>query len=154
VIVKLTPNVTDVTAIAKAVVDAGADAVALINTLMGMVIDTKARRPYLSTGTGGLSGPAVRPVALRMVYQVASAVDVPIIGLGGITCSDDALQFLMAGATAIEVGTANFINPRATMEIIDGLEEYVQTSGIRSISDIIGVANASFNGKSTSDSNR
>jgi dihydroorotate dehydrogenase (NAD+) catalytic subunit len=144
VIVKLTPNVTDVTLIARAVVDAGADAVALINTLMGMVIDTKCRRPYLSTGTGGLSGPAVRPVAVRMVYQVAAAVDVPIIGLGGVTSADDALQFLMAGATAVEVGTANFVNPRATMEIIAGLDQYVQDAGIASIHDIIGVANPNF----------
>lgn len=140
IITKLTPNVTDVVEIAEAVVDAGADAVSLINTLLGMVIDVRTRRPVLSTVTGGLSGPAVRPVALRMVYQVAKAVEVPVIGIGGISCAEDALQFLMAGATAVEVGTASFANPMAAIEIVDGLERFMLQEGVDDISEIIGVA--------------
>ncbi len=140
VIVKLTPNVTDITAIAQAVVEAGADAVSLINTLLGMVVDVKSRRPWLSTITGGLSGPAIRPVALRMVYQVAKAVDVPVIGIGGITSTDDALQFLMAGATAVQVGTATFVNPKTATEIIAGLGKFLESEGLQSIKAIIGVA--------------
>ena len=138
-IVKLTPNVTSVVDIAKAVADAGADSVSLINTLLGMAIDVEKRRPYLSTITGGLSGPAVKPVAVRMVWQVAHAVDIPVIGLGGITSAADALEFLMAGAKAVQVGTANFIDPAVTMKIVDGLEDYCKRHGINDINDIIGI---------------
>ena len=138
-IVKLTPNVTSVVDIAKAVEAAGADSVSLINTLLGMAIDVEKRRPYLSTITGGLSGPAVKPVAVRMVWQVAHAVSIPVIGLGGIASAADALEFLMAGAKAIQVGTANFIDPSITMKIIDGLEDYCKRHGISDINDIIGI---------------
>ena len=138
-IVKLTPNVTSVVDIAKAVENAGADSVSLINTLLGMAIDVEKQRPYLSTITGGLSGPAVKPVAVRMVWQVAHAVKIPVIGLGGITCAADALEFLMAGAKAVQVGTANFIDPAVTMKIIDGLEEYCRRHGISDINEIIGI---------------
>ena len=138
-IVKLTPNVTSVVDIAKAVQDAGADSVSLINTLLGMAIDVDKQRPYLSTITGGLSGPAVKPVAVRMVWQVAHAVSIPVIGLGGIASAADALEFLMAGAKAIQVGTANFIDPAVTMKIIDGLEDYCNRHGIKDINDIIGI---------------
>ena len=138
-IVKLTPNVTSVVDIAKAVQDAGADSVSLINTLLGMAIDVEKQRPYLSTITGGLSGPAVKPVAVRMVWQVAHAVSIPVIGLGGIASAADALEFLMAGAKAIQVGTANFIDPAVTMKIIDGLEDYCNRHGIKDINDIIGI---------------
>lgn len=141
VIVKLSPNVTDIVEIAQAVVEAGADAVSLINTLLGMVIDIRARRPLLSTITGGLSGPAIRPVALRMVYQVAKAVAVPIIGVGGITSTEDALQFLMAGASAVQVGTATFVNPTTATDIVEGLAAFLEAEGLSSIADIIGVAN-------------
>ena len=123
-IVKLSPNVTDIVEIARAAEDEGADSVSLINTLMGMAVDVERRRPMLSTITGGLSGPAVRPVAVRMVWQVAKAVQIPVIGLGGITCGRDALEFLMAGATAVQIGTANFLDPAATMRVIDEIEEY------------------------------
>lgn len=140
VIVKLSPNVTDIVQIARAVVRAGADAVSLINTLVGMVIDVKARRPFLGTGTGGLSGPAIRPVALRMVYEVARAVDVPVIGVGGICTTEDALQFLMAGATAVQVGTATFVNPSAAVEIVSGLEAFLDGERLTSIAEVIGVA--------------
>ena len=138
-IVKLTPNVTNIVEIAKAVEAAGADSVSLINTLLGMAIDVEKQRPYLSTITGGLSGPAVKPVAVRMVWQVAHAVKIPVVGLGGICTAADALEFLMAGATAIEVGTANFIDPSVTVKIIDGLEEYCKHHGIKDINDIIGI---------------
>lgn len=124
VIVKLSPNVTDIVSIAKAVEAEGADSVSLINTLLGMAVDVERRRPYLSTITGGLSGPAVRPVAVRMVWQVAHAVKVPVIGLGGIMNGRDALEFMLAGATAVEVGTANFIDPAVTVKIIDYMEDY------------------------------
>lgn len=140
VIVKLTPNVTDIVAVARSVVDAGADAVSLINTVLGMVIDTSRRVPFLSTKTGGLSGPAIRPIALRMVYEVAGAVEVPVIGVGGICCLDDALQFLMAGASAVQIGTANFIDPSAAIGIIDGLTDYLTSEGLDSVIQIIGVA--------------
>ena len=123
-IVKLSPNVTDITEIARAVEDEGADSVSLINTLMGMAVDVERRRPYLSTVTGGLSGPAVRPVAVRMVWQVAKAVKIPVIGLGGITCGRDALEFLMAGATAVEVGTANFLDPAVSSRIVSEISDY------------------------------
>ncbi len=138
-IVKLTPNVTNIVEIAKAVEGAGADSVSLINTLLGMAIDVEKQRPYLSTITGGLSGPAVKPVAVRMVWQVAHAVSIPVIGLGGIASAADALEFLMAGAKAVQVGTANFIDPAVTMKIIDGLEDYCKRHRINDINDIIGI---------------
>ncbi len=137
-IVKLSPNVTDIVEMAKAVEGAGADAVSLINTLIGMAIDVKSRRPKLANIIGGLSGPAIKPVALRMVYQVASSVKIPVIGIGGISCADDAVEFLLAGATAIQVGTANFYEPAATIKIIQGLEDYLRQQGETSIRDIIG----------------
>lgn len=137
-IVKLSPNVTSITEIAKAVEDAGADSVSLINTLLGMAIDAERRRPVLSTVTGGLSGPAVKPIALRMVYQVAKAVKIPVIGLGGISSATDAIEFMLAGATAIQVGTANFIDPAITIKIKDGIEDYLQRHHIQSVTDLIG----------------
>lgn len=139
VIVKLSPNVTDIAEIAKAVEAEGADSVSLINTLMGMAIDVERQRPYLSTVTGGLSGPAVKPVAVRMVWQVAKAVKIPVIGLGGIMNGRDALEFIMAGATAIEVGTANFIDPTATVRIIDEIQDYCSRHGVTDIHDLIGI---------------
>ena len=139
-IVKLSPNVTDVATIAEAVVAAGADALSLINTIPGMVIDLKRRRPYLANVTGGLSGPAIRPIAIRMVYEVAQAVDVPLIGIGGIATADDALQFIMAGASAVQVGTATFVNPRAALEIIAGIRAFCEREGIREISELVGAA--------------
>ena len=138
VIVKLTPNVTDITVIARAVEEAGADAVSLINTLTGMSIDLKTRTPHLKNITGGLSGPAIKPVALRMVWQVAQRVAIPVIGIGGIMTALDALEFMVAGAKAVQIGTANFINPRATMEIIDGMRRYLQENNMKSINDIVG----------------
>ena len=141
VIVKLSPNVTDITEIARAVEAEGADAVSLINTLMGMAIDVEKQRPCLSTITGGLSGPAVRPVAVRMVWQTAKAVNIPVVGLGGIMNGRDALEFILAGATAIEVGTANFVNPRVTMEIIDYMNDYCARHGVSDIRDLIGAIN-------------
>ncbi len=138
VIVKLSPNVTDITEIAKAVEAEGADAVSLINTLMGMSIDVERRRPYLSTYTGGLSGPAVRPVAVRMVWQTAKAVSIPVVGLGGIMNGRDALEFILAGATAIEVGTANFIDPAVTIKIIDYIQDYCSRHNVSDINDLIG----------------
>ena len=138
VIVKLSPNVTDITEIARGVEDSGADAVSLINTLLGMAIDSKARRPRLANIVGGLSGPAIKPVALRMVWQVASAVRIPVIGIGGITTAEDAVEFLLAGATAVQVGTANFVNPRAAEEIVTGLADYLQEQKMESVLDLIG----------------
>ena len=138
-IVKLTPNVTSVVDIAKAVEQSGADSVSLINTLLGMAIDVERQRPYLSTVTGGLSGPCVKPVAVRMVWQVAHAVQIPVVGLGGISCAADALEFLMAGAKAVEVGTANFLDPAVTVKIVEGLEDYCQRHHIDDINDIIGI---------------
>ncbi|MHB8809091.1 MAG: dihydroorotate dehydrogenase [Desulfobulbaceae bacterium] len=138
VIVKLSPNVTDVTVIARAVADAGADGLSLINTLLGMAIDIRTRRPRLANVVGGLSGPAIKPVALRMVWQVARAVSIPVIGIGGITTAEDALEFLIAGATAIQVGTANFYQPTATEEIVSGLTAYLQAQGLTSIRQLIG----------------
>jgi len=137
-IVKLSPNVTNISEIAKAVEDAGADSVSLINTLLGMAIDAEKRRPVLSTITGGLSGPAVKPVALRMVYQVAKTVKIPVIGLGGISSAADAIEFMLAGATAIQVGTANFIDPAITIKIIDGITDYLQRHHIKDINELIG----------------
>lgn len=138
-VVKLSPNVTDVTEIAKTVEGEGADAVSLINTLMGMAVDVRRRRAVLSTVTGGLSGPAVKPVALRMVWQTAKAVGIPVIGLGGIMTSEDALEFIMAGATAVQVGTANFINPSATGDIVRGIEDWCIANGVRSLAEIRGI---------------
>ncbi|MGI6093145.1 MAG: dihydroorotate dehydrogenase [Veillonellaceae bacterium] len=138
VIAKLSPNVTDIVEMAKAVESAGADAISLINTLMGMAIDIKTWRPILGNVVGGLSGPAVKPVALRMVWQVASAVKVPVIGMGGIMSAEDAIEFLLAGASAVSVGTANFINPRAAVEIADGIEQYLSENSIDNITDIVG----------------
>lgn len=139
-IVKLSPNVTDIASIARAVEDEGADAVSLINTLMGMHIDIRRRRSVLSIGTGGMSGPAVRPVAVRMVWQVARAVKIPVIGLGGIMTAEDAIEFLMAGATAIEVGTANFIDPCASVKIAEGINRWLDEQGVADVHDIIGAA--------------
>ena len=138
-IVKLSPNVTSITDIALAVQDAGADAVSLINTLMGMAIDAEKRRRILSIGTGGLSGPCVKPVALRMVYQVAHAVQIPVIGLGGISCATDAIEFLLAGATAVEIGTANFLDPAITVKVAQGINEYLERHGFQGVKDIIGI---------------
>ncbi len=138
IMVKLSPNVTDITEIAIAVESAGADSVSLINTLLGMAINAETRKPVLSTVTGGLSGPAVKPIALRMVWQVARAVRIPVIGMGGIMNATDAIEFFLAGATAIQVGTANFIDPMASIKIIDGIDEYLNRHKINSISEIIG----------------
>ena len=137
-IVKLSPNVTSIADIALAVQDAGADAVSCINTLMGMAIDAEKRRKLLSIGTGGLSGPAVKPVALRMVYQVAQAVSIPVIGLGGISNATDAIEFLLAGATAIQIGTANFLDPAIAQKVAQGVDEYLERHGFKSVTDIIG----------------
>lgn len=137
-IVKLSPNVTSITDIALAAQDAGADALSLINTLMGMAIDVEKRRRVLSIGTGGLSGPCVKPVALRMVYQVARAVNVPVIGLGGIASAADAVEFLLAGASAVEIGTANFVDPTITVKVADGINEYLDRHGFASVGDIVG----------------
>lgn len=138
-IVKLSPNVTNIADIARAIEAEGADSVSLINTLMGMSVDIERRCSRLSIGTGGLSGPAVKPVALRMVYQVAKAVNIPIVGLGGIINATDAIEFLMLGATAIEIGTANFIDPTVTIKVIDGINEWLDSHGVSDIHDIIGV---------------
>jgi dihydroorotate dehydrogenase (NAD+) catalytic subunit len=138
IIAKLSPNVTDIRAIAIAVESAGAHAISLINTIMGMAVDVETRRPKLANVFGGLSGPAIRPVAVRMVYQVAKAVKVPVIGMGGILNYRDALEFLIAGARAVEVGTANFVNPKAMLEIIDGIETYCLNNGISKIGEIVG----------------
>jgi dihydroorotate dehydrogenase (NAD+) catalytic subunit len=138
-IVKLSPNVTDITEIARAVEAEGADSVSLINTLMGMAIDIEKRKTLLSINTGGLSGPCVKPVALRMVWQVAKAVKIPVIGLGGISCAKDAIEFLMAGATAIEIGTANFLDPAVSIKVRDGINEWLDAHGCKDVSEIIGV---------------
>lgn len=137
-IVKLSPNVTDITEIARAVEAEGADSVSLINTLMGMAIDVERRRPCLSTVTGGLSGPAVRPVAVRMVWQTAKAVKIPVIGLGGIASGRDAMEFILAGATAVQVGTANFLNPAVCAEVIDYIADYCRRHNVASVTDLIG----------------
>ncbi len=138
VIVKLSPNVTDIKTVAKAVEGAGAHALSLINTLTGMAIDVEARRPKLANVFGGLSGPAIKPIALYMVYQVARAVKIPVIGMGGIMDYKDAVEFLMVGARAVEIGTANFVNPRATLEVIEGIRTYCLENGIRKIGEIVG----------------
>lgn len=137
-IVKLSPNVTNIADIARAVEAEGADSVSLINTLMGMAIDIEKRRPMLSIGTGGLSGPAVKPVALRMVWQVARAVSIPVVGLGGICNARDAIEFLMAGATAVEIGTANFLDPAVTVKVRDGINDWLDSHGCKSVQEIIG----------------
>lgn len=137
-IVKLSPNVTDIASIAKAVEAEGADSVSLINTLMGMSIDIERCKSRLSIGTGGLSGPCVKPVALRMVWQVARAVNIPVVGLGGIMNAADAIEFLMAGATAVEIGTANFIDPTTTIRVIDGMNEWLDNHGVKDVHEIIG----------------
>lgn len=137
-IVKLSPNVTDITEIAKAVEAQGADSVSLINTLLGMAIDSERRKPILSTITGGLSGPAVKPIALRMVWQTYKAVKIPIVGIGGIMTAADAIEFILAGATAIEVGTANFIDPSICSKIVDGIDDYLNRHNISSVKDLIG----------------
>lgn len=138
IIMKLSPNVTDITEMAKAAVAAGSDALSLINTLTGMKIDIEKREFVLANKTGGMSGPAIKPVALRMVYQAANAVDVPIIGMGGIATAQDALEFLMAGATAVSIGTANFVNPTATLDVIEGIKEYMRRHQVEDIQELIG----------------
>jgi len=137
-IAKLSPNVTDITAVAKAVEGAGSDAISLINTLLGMAVDLKRKRPLLGNVTGGLSGPAIKPVALRMVYLAARAVSIPVIGIGGISCADDALEFLLVGATAVQIGTANFINPKIALEVVLGIENYLEQHHYKSVKQFIG----------------
>jgi dihydroorotate dehydrogenase (NAD+) catalytic subunit len=137
-IVKLSPNVTSISEIALAVEGAGADAISLINTLLGMAIDAEKRRPVLSTVTGGLSGPAIKPIALRMVWQVSRVVKIPLIGIGGITTAADAIEFMLAGASAIQVGTANFIDPQATVKIMAGIEDYLNRHGISDVKELTG----------------
>ena len=139
-IVKLSPNAADIARVAQVVQDAGADAVSLVNTITGMVIDTASGRPYLGNRTGGLSGPAIRPVAVRMVWDVAQAVEIPVIGLGGITCADDALQFIMAGASAVQVGSAGFAHPGSILEVADGLAEWLRGQGLTSLDEVRGSA--------------
>ena len=138
VIVKLSPNVTDITIIARAVEEAGADSISLVNTLIGMAIDHRSRKPKLANVIGGLSGPAIKPVALRMVYQVAQAVSIPVIGIGGIETAEDVLEFMLAGATAVQIGTANFVNPRASEEVLEGLARFVVEEKLLSIREMIG----------------
>lgn len=137
-IVKLTPNVTDITEIARAGEASGADAISLINTLLGMAIDVKRRRPVLARVVGGFSGPAVKPVALRMVWQCSKAVSVPVLGMGGVTTGTDAVEFMLAGATAVAVGTANFMNPQATVDVVDGIIDYCEEQGVSDVNDLIG----------------
>ena len=140
-IVKLSPNVTDITEFARIVEEEGADSVSLINTLLGMAVDVKTMKPVLPAVTGGLSGPAVKPVALRMVWQVAKAVKIPVIGMGGIMNAGDALEFLMAGASAVQIGTANFIDPRTPMIILDGITDFLNSKGLENYSEIVGCIN-------------
>jgi len=142
-IVKLSPNVTDITIIARSAEEAGADALSLINTITGMAIDIETRRPKIANITGGLSGPAIKPVALRMVWQVAQTAQIPVIGIGGIMTAVDALEFFIAGATAVQIGTANFTNPRATLDIIDGIEKFLSQNKIDRVADIIGTLETS-----------
>ena len=139
-IVKLTPNTGDITGIARAVVAAGADAICLINTLRGMAIDVKSRKPLLGNTFGGLSGPAIKPIALAMVYQVAGVVEVPLLGCGGITTTEDAIEFILAGATAVEVGTANFSNPRAPLDVLAGIQKFLRKEKIADINTLVGAA--------------
>lgn len=142
VIVKLSPNVTDITVMAKAVEEAGADAISMINTLTGMVIDINTRKPLLGNITGGLSGPAVKPVAVRMVWQVAKAVKIPIIGMGGITCAEDAIEFMLAGATAVAVGAYNFVDPSALKVVADGIADYMKKHNIEDVNELVGALQA------------
>ena len=146
-LVKLSPNVTDITVIARAAEGAGADGLSMINTALGMAIDIDTRRSQLANVTGGLSGPAIKPIALHMVWQVYNAVDIPIIGMGGIMTGDDAIEFCIAGAAAVGVGTANFINPRASLDVIDGIEEYLEQHGMRSIGELVGSLEVSYTKK-------
>ena len=139
IIMKLSPNVTDITEMAKAAEAAGADALSLINTITGMKIDIHRRKFAIANKTGGMSGPAIKPIAVRMVYQVAQAVNIPIIGMGGISCAEDAIEFILAGASAVSVGTANFHNPAVTMEVIDGIEDYMKKNGFTSVKDMVGI---------------
>jgi dihydroorotate dehydrogenase (NAD+) catalytic subunit len=141
-IVKLSPNVTHIDEMAKIVVDAGADSISLVNTFLGMAIDAEKRKPILSTVTGGLSGPAIKPLALRMVWDVYKAVDVPVIGMGGIMNATDAIEFILAGATSIQVGTANFIDPQVSVKIVDGIREYMEKHSVEDINDLIGALEA------------
>ncbi len=138
--VKLSPNVGDIVSIAVAVEEQGADCISLANTLLGMTIDVRTGRPGIANVSAGLSGPAIRPIIVRMVYQVAAAISVPIVGVGGVTCTEDALQYLMAGATAVQVGTANFVNPRVALEIVDGLDAYLDAHGYAHVSEVVGIA--------------
>ena len=142
ILVKLTPNTSDIVKVAIAVAEAGADAISLINTLKGMYIDITTRRPLLGNGTGGLSGPAIKPIALAMVYEVAGAVELPVVGCGGITTGGDAIEFIMAGASAIQVGTATFTNPRAPLDVLEGIEQFMKKEGIKDIAELIGAAQA------------
>lgn len=137
-LVKLSPNVTDIVEIARAIEDAGADGLSVINTLLGMAIDAKTRRPQLANLTGGLSGPAIKPIALRMVWQVYNAVKIPIVGMGGIMTGEDAVEFFIAGASAVAVGTANFVNPRASLDVTDGIREYLEEHGVDSVKELVG----------------
>ena len=138
VMVKLSPNVTDIAEMAKAVEDGGADSISLINTLIGMAIDLEKKKPVLANVIGGLSGPAIKPVALRMVYQTAAAVKIPVIGIGGIETAEDALEFMLAGASAVQVGTANFVNPKVSEELVDGISDYVKMQKLQSVRELIG----------------
>ncbi len=140
ILVKLTPNTTNIVKIATAVAEAGADAISLINTLKGMVIDIDQRKPLLGNITGGLSGPAIKPVALHMVYEVAGAVELPVIGCGGITTASDAIEFIMAGASAVQVGSASFTNPRAPFDVLEGIEQFMDKEGVDNLTELIGVA--------------
>ena len=140
ILVKLTPNTGDIVGVAATVAEAGADAISLINTVKGMAIDIATRRPLLGNRTGGLSGPAIKPIALSMVYEVASAVELPVIGCGGITTGNDAIEFIMAGASAIQVGTASFVNPHAPFDVLEGIERFMQKEGIKDIAELIGAA--------------
>lgn len=142
VISKLSPNVTDIVAVARAAEAGGADAVSLINGLLGMAIDVKARRPFMANVMGGLTGPAIRPVAVRMVYQVANSVGIPVVGMGGISCAEDALEFLLAGAVAVEMGTANLVSPLAPLEVIDGIRAYLEEEGMSSVAELRGALGA------------
>ena len=139
IIMKLSPNVTDITEMAKAAEAAGADALSLINTITGMKIDIHRRKFAIANKTGGMSGPAIKPIAVRMVYQVAQAVNIPIIGMGGISCAEDAIEFILAGASAVSVGTANFHNPAVTLEVIDGIEAYMKKNGFNSVKEMVGI---------------
>ncbi|MFN8521982.1 MAG: dihydroorotate dehydrogenase [Chloroflexota bacterium] len=143
-LVKLSPNVGNIVEIALAVEEAGADALSVANTFIAMAIDTTAQRPYIANTTAGLSGPAIRPIVVRMVYQIAANVGIPVVGVGGVTCLDDALQYLLAGATAVQVGTANFVDPRTALDIVDGLSAHIDARGVPSVADLIGGANPAF----------